>query len=93
MITTITPRESAIAAIASDYQHEALAWSVTAENLEQTVSRMQEEALMMLDLQSEALGVIDTIETETATESESEYLDQIKDKMRALLVAKAGRPA
>lgn len=42
MITTITPRESAIAAIASDYQHEALAWSVTAENLEQsTVTRLQ----------------------------------------------------
>lgn len=85
MITTITPRESAIAAIASDYQREALAWSTTCENLEQTVSRMQEEARMMLDLHSEALGVIDTIEPE--------YLDQIKDEMRALLVAKAGRPA
>ena len=91
MITTITPRESAIAAIASDYQHEALAYSITCENLEQTVSRMQEEARMMLDLQSEALGIIDTIEPETATESE--YLDLIKDEMRALLVAKAGRPA
>lgn len=91
MITNITPRESAIAAIASDYQHEALAWSITAENLEQTVSRMQEEARVMLDLHSEALGVIDTIEPETATESE--YLDQIKYEMRALLVAKAGRPA
>ena len=33
-ILQITPRESALAAIATDYRHEALAWSVTAENLE-----------------------------------------------------------
>ena len=40
MITNITPRESALAAIATDYRHEALAWSITAENLEQAKTNL-----------------------------------------------------
>lgn len=44
MITHITPRESAIAAIAADYQHEALAYSITVDNQEDQLNRLQGEA-------------------------------------------------
>ena len=68
MITNITPRESVLAAIASDYQHEALAWSVTAENLEQaTIARLQGEAAVMVGLLTEAVAVLQTVEPECAT--------------------------
>ena len=56
-----------------------------------TITRLQGEARVMLDLLSEALGIIDTIELESATESE--YMDAIKTEIKAVLVAKAGRPA
>jgi len=56
-----------------------------------TITRLQGEARVMLDLLSEALGIIDTIELESATESE--YMDAIKTEIKEVLVAKAGRPA
>jgi len=55
------------------------------------ITRLQGEARVMLDLLSEALGILDTIEPESSTEAE--YLDAIKDAIRAVLVAKEGRPA
>lgn len=91
-ITQTTPRESAIAAIASDYQHEALAWSVTAENLEKTITRLHGEASVMIGLLTEAVGVLQTIEPECSTADEmltrlradiwavlTEYASEIKD--------------
>ena len=56
-----------------------------------TIAHLQGEARVMLDLLSEALGIIDTIELESATESE--YMDAIKTEIKEVLVAKAGRPA
>lgn len=55
------------------------------------IPRLQGEARVMLDLLSEALGVIDTIEPECATAQEQ--LDALKDNIRAVLVAKTGRPS
>lgn len=52
------------------------------------VTRLQGEARVMLDLLSEALGVIDTIEPECATEQE--LLDALKDNILAVLGAKGG---
>ena len=67
-----------------------MACETCAEALD-TITRLQGEARVMLDLLSEALGIIDTIEPESATESE--YMDAIKTEIKAVLVAKAGRPA
>ena len=84
MITNITPRESAIAAIASDYQHEALAWSITADNLEQsTITRLQGEAHVLRYLLTKALEVLETIEADCAAEYEE--LDALKDQIEAAL--------
>ena len=90
MITTITPRESVLAAIASDYQHEALAWSVTSENLEQsTITRLQGEAKVMVSLLAGAVAVLQTIEPECATEAED--LNQLREGIWAVLSAVAKR--
>jgi len=66
-----------------------MACETCAEALD-AITRLQGEARVMLDLLSEALGIIDTIEPESATESE--YMDAIKTEIKAVLVAKAGRP-
>lgn len=90
MITNITPRESALAAIAADYRHEALAWSVTAENLEQTtITRLQGEATVMVGLLTEAVVVLQTVEPECATEDES--LTRLRGDIWAVLTAVAKR--
>ncbi len=90
MITNITPRESALAAIATDYRHEALAWSVTAENLEQaTIARLQGEAAVMVGLLTEAVAVLQTVEPECATEDES--LTRLRGDIWAVLTAVAKR--
>lgn len=89
-ILQITPRESALAAIDTDYRHEALAWSVTAENLEQaTITRLQGEAAVMVGLLTEAVAVLQTVEPESATEDES--LTQLRVDIWAVLVAMANR--
>jgi len=89
-ITQITPRESAIAAIAADYQHEALAWSISAENLEQiTITRLQGEASVMIGLLTEAVAVLQTIEPECAAEDES--LTRLRGDIWAVLQAWAKR--
>ena len=90
MITNITPRESAIAAIASDYQHEALAWSITADNLEQsTITRLKGEAAVMVGLLTEAVVVLQTVEPESATEDEG--LTRLRGDIWAVLTAVARR--
>ena len=89
-ILQITPRESALAAIATDYRHEALAWSVTVENLEQaTITRLQGEAAVMVGLLTEAEAVLQAIEPETATEDES--LTELRSGIWAVLTAVAKR--
>lgn len=89
-ILQITPRESALAAIATDYRHEALAWSVTAENLEQaTITRLQGEAAVMVGLLTEAVAVLQAIEPENATEDES--LTELRSGIWAVLTAVAKR--
>ncbi len=72
-------------------RYEARAWSVTAENLEQTVEGLQGEATVMVNLLTEAVGVLQTIEPECATEAES--LTRLRGDIWAVLVAVAGRPA
>ena len=89
-ITQITPRESAIAAIASDYQHEALAWSVTCENLEQiTITRLHGEARVMIGLLTEAVAVLQTVEPECSTADE--MLTRLRADIWAVLTAYAKR--
>ncbi len=89
-ILQITPRESALAAIATDYRHEALAWSVTVENLEQaTITRLQGEAAVMVGLLTEAVAVLQAIEPENATEDES--LTELRSGIWAVLTAVAKR--
>ena len=64
MIAHITPRESAIAAIASDYQHEALAWSINAENaFDHATAAALHEATALLTLH-EAMAQIERLQGE-----------------------------
>lgn len=56
-----------------------------------TITRLEGEARVMLSLLSDALGIIETIEPECSTEQE--LLDATKAEIKAVLVAKSGRPA
>lgn len=91
MITNVSDRELALQQALDDTRREVLAYSITVENLEQTVERLQGEATVMVNLLTEAVGVLQTIEPECATEAKS--LTCLRGDIWAVLVAVAGRPA
>lgn len=70
-------------------RYEARAWSVTDENLEQTVQRLQGEAGVMTGLLAQAVAVLQTVEPECATESEG--LTRLRTDIWAVLTAVAKR--
>lgn len=70
MITHVSDVELQLQQALADARHEALAWSVTAENLEAAVQRLQGEAGVMTGLLAQAVVVLQTVEPECATESE-----------------------
>ena len=70
--------------------HDQCACEVRMKTDAAIITRLQGEARVMLDLLSEAVAVLDTIEPECAPESES--LDRLKYEIRAVIgtVAKRG---